>query len=1742
MEFKLPHLPVKHREFLNYVHSNPDPPMADLVIQFNNYDAVLRRIYAQDPSNSILKTPHLNVVPLYDKSGSTDIRIRARELSSETPEQKEKYILPLPNDLRKPNGSQAVVTTLAEFKNNFNIFTEGALNDIDWTNIVAAGSSVVTPLLPVPEKYHGSKRSLRKYYHDVFTPASDVDLFLYGMTDEQALTKIMEIEDKIRNTILYETTTIRTKNTITIASQYPNRHIQIVLRIYQSLSEILTGFDVDVSCVAYDGQQVYASPRAIAAFITQVNQIDLTRRSPSYENRLSKYSHRGFEVFWTGLDRSKIDPTIFERSFTRTQGLARLLVLEKLPKPEDRDNYQLRRRIERGRPAGNIGTMRRSRGALKGNIKDQWDDEVPDWQEQDQVSSYHTFTIPYGKRFHAKNIERLLYAKDLLLNAQWNKPKNRGVYLHRHPAFFGDAEYIFHDCCGFCPKPVTEEETKVLEEESKIYVSGEISFIQNDPGRQEIGSFNPINDTDWIEMAYISDTERLCHAIVLNDMKGVKACLEADGGDPNRRDITGRTPLHLACISSTPGIVQSLVNSGARLISRLFDGRTALHLAAARGDIEIIRILLEKSSENEEAQKTEPKKPEDHELLATNSDGDKEDEDKDNEEDEESENEDSEEDEESENEDDDSYIKVERIDDATEENLLEPDIYDINATTWDNHVSPLHLAILHGHTDVVKELVTSFKADVSIPIKTVYDSENQSILNLVLALTLPLHKAREMSQTLLQLGASVAQADAEYKTPLHYLAASDKSELLDTYLENDRPAVQRALNHFSIIGLYNPGFYSVLVMALRANNPVFATRLLDIGAEPEVEFSEILNAIKRYLPRNPLDEHSNFNHWQPIWFAITKYLPSFAIDLIARGVNINTEVRYFNDHETILETTRKTLERLKKFYSGRIDRRCRISSPMNFTGGDESYIAKFQPGSYKMFIAKGILQRARQTSLSAEKSHTAIARQADEEGTVEKYEVIARLISEYAALENELLKRGAKTFSELHPEKESRGHDACSRNSDDNKEDGSVKDPLRIRFKFHGTSSTTYGREGYLELFEASWNGDIDTIRKLTLGLWGSSNPPLELAVNDDRGLTCLSISILRGHLDVAKSILEIIGTQYKPTFTTRRFEIDIENDDYQDEELPITSIVHDDTFTHDNIGEAVTHAESDVFPIAALNRCFDIFGYMSEQLSMDISGFKSAETEGSIMMFAIYKNDISLLDFILEMRMRILIESEFDEVIAWLPEDEFRLAISLGRTECLAKLIQSTGIGFPLAILSMNSDVEPEQDGLSYQGLSVRGQKRSDWAKMNRDTLPELQDVTSPLLHSALKGNLASTEFFLSTAPARYYIGYLNSHLDNAGVKRLTRSKHGVEGSVHNWLQAGGMYHHSYKLINPTGYNGRQSSAMGNFSKYFFLIFLTDNLVLHCAILCDINENSEHLVRYLVDHHPECLEVRSKEGYTPLALAFALHRIAFAQILISAGANQAVRDNKAKNLLHHCLVKLQGEPHLESEGVKKLVNLLDKQHVSTMLIERAGKSSRTPLGRWLQSLSSSFTEKSSEIASIVATVLDLASSTDQKLLDVFDGLGNTITHQVVKQGLPYVLEQILDRRPDLLYRESAVGTTPLEMAVDKWVNKITSHPPLCPDIADRELKYLLQDKGTESDEDILVRICRERAQKRPAKRKLVSLFEANEITKRLAVMSSSSRLISNRVESAHESFSSRMNELDQWIEMVSLDRAPLYW
>ncbi|RMJ26284.1 ankyrin repeat protein [Aspergillus sp. HF37] len=1700
----VPPVPVKHSDFLHHVQSNPNTPIEGLVKPYNDYDAVLRRVFAQEPTHPALQDNHLNLVPLYDNAGTSTASVRARNLASEPPELKQKYLLHLKPEDRKPNGSPAVVPSVQDFQTNFSIFTEGSLSDLDWNNVVVAGSAVVTCLMPVPEKFRDSKRSLRQFYHEEFAPASDVDLFLYGLTEEQAIEKIRHIENKIKGSILYETTTIRTKNTITIASQYPTRHVQIVLRIYKSISEMLTGFDVDCSCAAYDGKQVYVSPRALASYITQVNKVDLTRRSPSYENRLSKYGHRGFEVFWPGLDRSRIDPTVFERSFARTVGLARLLVLEQLPKSFDRESYIAQRRRERGRPMPRKARRYRS---LRGNIKDQWEDEAPEWLEEDEISDYNTLTIPYGHRYHARKIEKLLYTKDLLLNAEWNRPKDREVNLHRHPAFFGNLGDVIHDCCRYCPQPETEEDKQVAEEEAKVYISGDVSFIKDDPGRQEIGSFNPTTETDWTEMAYVGNTERLCQAIVEHNLEEVKDWLAQEGSDPNTRDYTGRTPLQLACMTSTPEIVQSLVDHGARMISRVADGRTALHLAAARGDRHIVRILLTKSEHNEEEEAKkkelqkrgreiqEPRERTQRESIGEGSGT-------------------------SEHQGDESdlvmvgesksattgtlgsFVKLGIKDgDETTDNIseddddLDPDIYDVNVLSWDNRTSPLHLAILNGHVNVVEELVGSFGADVLLPIKLLDDYSNSpraAILTLVLALRLPLEKAKAMTEKLLQLGASPAQADLKSYTPLHYLASSGYMELLDAYIEQDQPAVKRVIKHLAFTGyFFNAKGHSALTIAIDAGDVIGAIKLLDGGAGPSIGFDDFMKSAQvknDRLKRNSSEtNHDIFeqNMQQPVIAAVNKGLPLLAFDLIARGVDPNTlnpgGYTMKSSHAKLMYTTalslldlvRRKLAELRNYDQ----RRTHYRPPQPLDADDSTYFNEFEDGTYQMWTAQRVLKDKRKKIEQESEQHEKRKQDAENrQGLAEKMAAVNTQMKDFEKLEHELLEKGAKTFKELFPEKEEPDQNSAAEPGE--------PEPFKVKFTFKVPDLTEVKKNGYMRLFEAAWSGDLATVKSLALAKWGPNNEqlPLRVSLEDNYGFSPFSIAVLRGHLPVAKSILEIVEAQYKPreVETSNRYQLD-------EEAVQVYSEVINDKYTFENIGEVAIQVECDIKPLEALEWTGPVTLFMPSE-----HDWSRQDEPDDLIGYAIWKDDVELLVFLLELGQELTARDASSETAIYgISRNNFKMALRLGRLRCIMEMIQRTGGGLPIDALVRKSGVELQEKPRYYQGLSIHGKKRPDWASAGYGGNPFNQLSSPPLLEAALLGNLESTEWFLGTAAGRYYNAFTGAHKHDNRLKKLEESKLGLEGTVMKWL---GLRH---------------------------------NLVLHCAVMSQPTGESQRLVQYLVDEYPALLETKSAEGYTPLQLAFSLHHEEFSRTLVNAGANQTVRDRKGRNLIHIVLGGISRRYKKNPKAIQSLLGLVDSRLIPSMLTERCSDSpgSLTPFAYWMSKAAAfssdyyfsydarnfNMRSETSDGIAIVRTILDLAENTGQKHLELLNGAGSTPMHVAVAQQLPKTLELMIDCRPDLLHREDATGVTPFELAVNLWVNEITSHPPFplvtgtsnglrwsSDVVLDRPPESFVSKTDRRSKRQIICDLCREQGS-HGTKRKLVTLYEANEVAKRLA-------------------------------------------
>jgi hypothetical protein len=156
--FVLPQVPVPHKDFISYVQSRQHEPVQHIVAPYNEYEAKLREGFAQYRDHQALQDPKVNAVSMFERDNEV-LRVCSRGIDDQA--LNERYVMPLQIKDRKPDGAPAIVESIQDFKKNFNMFSESSLADLDWTNVVAAGSSVVTALLPVPDKYNTSKKTLR---------------------------------------------------------------------------------------------------------------------------------------------------------------------------------------------------------------------------------------------------------------------------------------------------------------------------------------------------------------------------------------------------------------------------------------------------------------------------------------------------------------------------------------------------------------------------------------------------------------------------------------------------------------------------------------------------------------------------------------------------------------------------------------------------------------------------------------------------------------------------------------------------------------------------------------------------------------------------------------------------------------------------------------------------------------------------------------------------------------------------------------------------------------------------------------------------------------------------------------------------------------------------------------------------------------------------------------------------------------------------------------------------------------------------------------------------------------------------------------------------------------------------------------------------------------------------------------------------------------------------------------------
>ncbi|KAL1985958.1 hypothetical protein VTN96DRAFT_7223 [Rasamsonia emersonii] len=563
---------------------------------------------------------------------------------------------------------------------------------------------------------------------------------------------------------------------------------------------------------------------------------------------------------------------------------------------------------------------------------------------------------------------------------------------------------------------------------------------------------------------------------------------------------------------------------------------------------------------------------------------------------------------------------------------------------------------------------------------------------------------------------------------------------------------------------------------------------------------------------------------------------------------------------------------------------------------------------------------------------------------------------------------------------------------------------------------------------------------------------------------------------------------------------------DEHDHGINIDSEIIDDQFTVDNVAEVNAQVKCKVTPVQVLSRKCPAYRFTEDQGMKAVSSGKASAAASrmkrdpddcrpnNLIQYAIRREDVDLLVFLLELgRKYSIIGTEKESSHMYnVSEADFHFAIKLGHVRCLAELIKRTGAGIPLDEIAQHSGVELKEKPRYYRGLSIRGKKRADWAEAGGLSSRRHHDSHPPLLVAAFKGSLDSVEWFLSTAPQRHYSEFVAAHQHDERVKRLAQTELGVEGSLANWLG------------------------------------LRNDLVLHCAVLSKPSEESERLVKYLIENVPSSLETKSAEGHTPLALAYSLHRTSIARILIEAGANQAVRDQNGNNLIHLLLCGVDNVASVTTDDLQNLLDLLDPLLVPSLLTERSTRG-QTPVCSWMDLANplsghvythlsgrgkmNTKSETDGKVA-VMRVLLDFAAPTGQKHLELLDGGGNTPMHNAVTMQLPRILDLMLERRPDLLYRENATGCTPADLAHDLWVSERTAFPPQIPkdfvspsegderkSVLERKPESFVVERDPRSERQMIWDLCRERIERGVGggQRRLVSLSEANEVARRVA-------------------------------------------
>lgn len=362
--------------------------------------------------------------------------------------------------------------------------------------------------------------------------AKDVDFFIYGIHDtDKAVERIRSLFeaieaahavrhranfDKNEKEILlryqngsmlrpykasvypgYEpdSTMVRTQNYVSL--HLKGVEYQVILRLYDSKSQILHGFDMGPAAIGFDGKAIWVSSLGRLSYEYGINALDISRRSLSMEYRLKKYFDRGFKLVLPRLDMTKIVGTGVNRF-----GMTERIMLGNMCIEYDSfiGNHIMHAKIHckavsdyAGNIDNEIGVLNANIRALVSNDLDKLTVVKPGKWRYDVFAKKNFFGANFIYSFYLGMASKLKYDGWNIRNLRYFSPAIRErMFAHFVEVLDGGhgsvAKLEYSD--------FIEEQIKLVFSRVETASKQGIVFRTVDPGAQYTGSFHPVATTE----------------------------------------------------------------------------------------------------------------------------------------------------------------------------------------------------------------------------------------------------------------------------------------------------------------------------------------------------------------------------------------------------------------------------------------------------------------------------------------------------------------------------------------------------------------------------------------------------------------------------------------------------------------------------------------------------------------------------------------------------------------------------------------------------------------------------------------------------------------------------------------------------------------------------------------------------------------------------------------------------------------------------------------------------------------------------------------------------------------------------------------------------------------------------------------------------------------------------------------------------------------------------------------------